>query len=127
MAWTDQCKISAVQTIDKVVENMGVSVKKAIAEVSKDVDIPSATLQKWYYPRAKSEAKNGPTKEKSQKAHWRAVERKLSFIVDYMMENCQCNSGNVTRELANKINNRIGYLKTIESHYLEEIENGEGK
>jgi hypothetical protein len=30
MAWTDQCKISAVQTIDKVVTDIGLSVKKGI-------------------------------------------------------------------------------------------------
>jgi len=61
MAWTDQCKIAAVQTIDKVAGDMGVSVRRAIDEVSAEADIPSSTLQKWYYPRNKSEATNGPT------------------------------------------------------------------
>ena len=124
MAWTDQCKISAGQTIDKIVVDSGLSKTKAIKEVSVQSGIPISTLKKWYYPGDIRRSKNGPTKEKSQKTHWNAVERKLSSIVDYMMENCQCNSGNVTRELAIKIIDRIGYLKTIETHYLEEIENG---
>jgi len=124
MAWTDQCKISAVQTIKNTAEKDGLSIRKALKKVSKESEIPYSTLDKWYHPRELSDARNGVIRTKSQKAHWRAVERKLSSIVDYMMENCQCNSGNVTRELAIKIIDRIGYLKTIETHYLEEIENG---
>jgi hypothetical protein len=51
----------------------------------------------------------------------------VAGVVDYMMENCQCNSGNVTKEQAIKIIDRIGYLKTITDHYLEDIENGKGE
>lgn len=57
MAWTDQCKIQAVMTIDKVAEDMKVSVTKAIEAVSKEADIPESTLKKWYYP---GEKKVGP-------------------------------------------------------------------
>lgn len=64
MAWTDQCRIAAVETINKVAEDTGVSVRKAIAEVSKAADIPPATLQRWYYPR--NEVKNDPTSRVSQ-------------------------------------------------------------
>ena len=127
MAWTDQCRYSARQTIDKTIADSGLSAKKAIREVSKESGIPASTLDRWYWPGDKTSTKNGATKTKSQKAHWRAVERKLSSLVDYMKENCQCNSGNVTRELSVKIIDRIGYLKTVEGHYLEGEKNGKGK
>lgn len=63
MAWTDQCRIAAVETINKVTEDTGVSVRKAIAEVSKAADIPVSTLDRWYYPRSavKSNVKNDVT------------------------------------------------------------------
>ena len=34
----------------------------------KEADIPAATLQRWYYPREKSYAKNGVTNTDSQEA-----------------------------------------------------------
>ena len=60
MAWTDQCKIQAVMTIDKVAEDMKVSVSKAIEAVSREADIPAETLQKWYYPREKKLGQKWP-------------------------------------------------------------------
>jgi len=69
MAWTDQCKIQAVQTINKVAEDMKVSVTKAIEAVSKEADIPASTLQSWYYPRSKkSWVETYPTNTDSQEA-----------------------------------------------------------
>jgi len=53
MAWTDQCKIQAVITIEKTAKDKKLSIVKAIAEVSKESDIPAATLDRWFYPREK--------------------------------------------------------------------------
>lgn len=58
MAW-NECKLQARVTIDNFVKNNGVSAIKAIREVSKELDIPSSTLKKWYYP-GDNGSKNGP-------------------------------------------------------------------
>lgn len=50
MAWTDTCRIHAVETIERTAKEKGLSVNRAIKEVSQEAEIPAATLKRWYYP-----------------------------------------------------------------------------
>lgn len=50
MAWTETCRIHAVETINQTVREKSLSVNRAIKEVSQEAEIPAATLKRWYYP-----------------------------------------------------------------------------
>jgi hypothetical protein len=49
MAWTDACKIAAVELI-KSKKGDSEKVRSALIAVSKETDIPFGTLKRWYYP-----------------------------------------------------------------------------
>ena len=92
MAWTDACKIEAVAQIDHKVEQ-GASVRKALAELSKESGIPSGTIRRWKYPEP-SVPKNGnsdtpPKRTISQKQAWGHVSQTLRKLNQYMMDNCR--------------------------------------
>lgn len=62
MNW-DVCRIQAVETIKKVSADNGISIRKAITHVSKELDMPTSTLKKWVYPGDTTGTKNGPSKK----------------------------------------------------------------
>jgi len=63
MAWTDQCKIQAVESIKKTAELEQISIRRAITKIAGESDIPAATLDRWFYPREKSDVKNDVTQQ----------------------------------------------------------------
>jgi len=115
MAWTDQCKISAIQTIDKVASDMNVSVLRAIKEVSKEADIPSETLQKWYYPRQKSQAKNGLTKPNTDEQNEQIKQPEKAEDADSTEEQ----STGTKKEVSNKVG--MPRRRDEQTIYLKEI------
>jgi N6-adenosine-specific RNA methylase IME4 len=50
MAWTDSCKIDAVNQVKHKCEEEGLSIRKAINKLSNESGIPIDTLKKWYWP-----------------------------------------------------------------------------
>jgi hypothetical protein len=87
MAWTDQCRLEAVQQIDHNIDQ-GMPVREALKAVSAESDIPAGTLKRWKYPE-KSVPKNGNGKPPTQRVVWNNVEQKLTRLVEYMEENCE--------------------------------------
>ncbi len=59
MSWTDVCKIQAVETITKLVENDGITKTAAIRKISRESDIPANTIEKWVYPRKQEDGSAG--------------------------------------------------------------------
>ena len=51
MAWTDTCKIEAVNQVEVLLKRDGISRKEAIERLSGESDIPYGTLERWVYPR----------------------------------------------------------------------------
>jgi hypothetical protein len=86
MAWTDQCKIEAVNHVDRKIDG-GLTVRDALKAVSEESDIPTGTLTRWKYGRG-DVFKNEDKKEKTQAQHWRSVINRLKKIEEYMSENC---------------------------------------
>lgn len=136
MAWTDQCKIQAVETIKNKAEGEGLSERKAIRVVGKEAGIPASTLEKWYWPtgdgESESDSKNGVTqppkkKEKTQKQHWGYVEKSMEGVVQYMMDHCLCVEGNLSRETAVNIMDSIRHWKAIEEHFFRGVASGKGE
>ena len=66
MAWTEQCKLSAVEAIDQVSQKKNLPVTRAIEEVSKESGIPYATLQRWYYPRNNDQVNIEPNRKNKE-------------------------------------------------------------
>ena len=60
-------------------------------------------------------------REKSQKAHWKTVERNLDSLHKYMMENCRLKEENITKTTAIRIINHIRGLTVIQEHFLDGV------
>ena len=118
MAWTDACKIEAVSQIDHRVEQ-GLSVRKALAELSKESGIPAGTIRRWKYPE-NTVPKNGnaPTEEKpkreiSQKQAWGYVAKTLNKLDQYIMDNCHFPPDEMDPDILEYLNcghKRVGHL-----------------
>ena len=102
MAWTDSCKIEAINLIKKKTEEAG-SVRAACKVVSEESDIPASTLRDWYkYPEGRAPVGDvSPTGQKAGKALqdkiegpkpqaeiWGNVSRRLATLRKYIGENC---------------------------------------
>jgi hypothetical protein len=56
MAWTDTCKIEAVNQVKRLEKEAG-GVRAAIRQLSAESGIPYSTLDQWVYPRKQSDVK----------------------------------------------------------------------
>jgi hypothetical protein len=68
MAWNDVCRVNFASHVQskKAVAGKDKSAKQIIREISKEVDIPAKTLERWWYEDGKERRlKNEATKSKA--------------------------------------------------------------
>lgn len=65
MAWVGQCRIAFKVDVDGVIARQQgrKSIIKALKQFARESGVPFPTLQKWYYQRTESKAKNGLTQQ----------------------------------------------------------------
>ena len=87
MAWTDSCRLAACSQIKHKSEKEGLPVRRAIKEVAREIDIPSGTLKRWYYPKTDYQkpgtrtGTNIPTKDDPEK-FWKSIARRMKRLGD---------------------------------------------
>jgi len=115
MAWTDQCKIQAVETIKKVAEDKGIALEKAMEEVSKESEIPKHTLQRWYWPRKKT-VKNDSKKSTQP---WQSVANRLKSLTSFIEKNCA--DEELSEGLAGEIAGYISVIRAVEEDFIQGV------
>jgi len=108
MAWTDQCRIEAVNHVDRKIDD-GLTVRDALKAVSDESDIPTGTLTRWKYGKG-DVFKNEDKKEKTPVQHWRAVVNRLKKLEEYMEENCMVNA-DVSPDIIEEFNDLVSTIR----------------